>query len=95
MKKETNIGNESVTNCNQLKLQSSDGKFYKVMNNLLNRLISMRYVYMVSAIAMLLILPNQNIFAQSSRKSSKILDVACIYKPNTSFLFKAVYSTLK
>ena len=26
MKKE---GNESVTNCNQLKLQSADGKFYK------------------------------------------------------------------
>ena len=53
----------------------------------------MRYVYMVSAIAMLLILPDQNIFAQSSRKSSKILDAACIYKPNTSFLFKAVYDS--
>ena len=28
MKKE---GNESVTNCNQLKLQSADGKFYKTV----------------------------------------------------------------
>ena len=25
----TKEGNESVTNCNQLKMQSSDGKFYK------------------------------------------------------------------
>ncbi|MCL2510820.1 MAG: hypothetical protein FWF09_02080 [Bacteroidales bacterium] len=63
------------------------------MKNSLNRLISMRYVCMVSVIAMFLLLPNQNIFAQSSRKSSKILDAACIYKPNTSFLFKAVYDS--
>jgi hypothetical protein len=49
---------------------------------------------MVAVTVLFLILMNQNVFAQSSRKTSKILNAACIYKPNTTFLFKAVYDSL-
>ena len=37
-------GNESVTNCNQLKLQSEDGKFYKTDVALLDLFNKQRYV---------------------------------------------------
>ena len=65
-----------------------------IMNNLLNRLVAMRYLCMVFIMVIFLIIPNQNIFSQNSKKSSKILNGACIYKPNTSFIFKAVYDSL-
>jgi hypothetical protein len=48
---------------------------------------------MVTVTVIFLILSNQNIFAQSGKKTAKILDGACIYKPNTSFLFTAVYDS--
>ena len=44
-------------------------------------------------IVIFLILLNQNVFAQSSKRTTKILDAACIYKPNTTFLFTAVYDS--
>jgi hypothetical protein len=50
-------------------------------------------MYMVTVTVILLILSNQNIFAKRSKKTAKILDGACIYKPNTSFLFTAVYDS--
>jgi DNA-damage-inducible protein D len=37
-------GNESVTNCNQLKLHSEDGKFYKTDVALLDLFNKQRYV---------------------------------------------------
>jgi len=53
---------------------------------------NMRHTYIIVAV-MFLILLNQNVFAQSSKKTSKILEAACLYKPNTTFLFEAVYDS--
>ena len=63
------------------------------MNNFFFNRIITRCIYTVIITVLLLILLNQNVFAQSSKKTSKILEAACLYKPNTTFLFEAVYDS--
>ena len=58
-----------------------------------SKFIKTRYMCVVAATVILLILSSQNIFAQSGKKSEKILNAARIYKPNTTFLYKAVYDS--